>query len=203
MATLLPRLRLTLPEGSQLDPRGLFDPTTDRIWLEIGFGAGEHLIWQAEHHPEVGIIGCEVFEPGVAHLLAELKGRGLANVRLFDDDARLLIGALAPRCLARAFILFPDPWPKERHKKRRIVATETLDDLAAAMVDDAELRIATDDPDYAQWIEQRLADHPAFETMAEGMRPPDWPETRYEKKAESEGRQARLFRSRRRPRAAV
>jgi tRNA (guanine-N7-)-methyltransferase len=198
--TLLPKLRFEIPADGTLDPRHLFAPATREIWLEAGFGAGEHLVFQAEAQPHHGLIGCEVFEPGIARLLGDISSRRLDNLRLFTDDARLLIAALAPQSLARAFILFPDPWPKERHKKRRIVATETLDDLAAAMSDGAELRVATDDADYAQWIEERLIAHPAFAEMAMPIRPPDWPATRYENKALAQGRPARLFHYRRRAR---
>jgi tRNA (guanine-N7-)-methyltransferase len=196
----LPRLSIALPERGRVDPGRLFAASIREVWLEVGFGAGEHLAVQAQAHPDIGVLGCEVFEPGIARLLAEIRERKLVNVRLFADDARLLMAALAPQSLARAFILFPDPWPKERHKKRRIVAAETLDDLAAAMIDGAELRIATDDPDYAQWIEARVGSHPAFETAQADPRPADWPQTRYEKKAASGGRRARLFLYRRRSR---
>lgn len=197
---LLPQLRFALPESGKLDPRSLFDTAIDEIWLEAGFGAGEHLAFQAEAQPRCGMIGCEVFEPGIARLLAETKSRNLGNVQLFPDDARLILAALRPRSIARAFILFPDPWPKERHKKRRIVATETLDALAEAMTDGAELRLATDDADYAQWIDERAGAHPAFEPLPLLGRPRDWPQTRYEKKALAQGRAARLFCYRRRPR---
>lgn len=200
METLLPTLSFALPERGKLDPRRIFAAPVNAVWLEVGFGAGEHLVFQAEAHPQCGLIGSEVFEPGIAKLLASIDGRKLGNVRLFIDDARLLIAALAPQSLARAFILFPDPWPKERHKKRRVVATETLDDLAAALIDGGELRVATDDIDYAQWIAERAEAHPAFERVVPHTRPEDWPQTRYEKKALSRGRIARLFRYRRRPR---
>ena len=199
--TLLPQLRLTLPEsGPALDPRSLFDKTIREVWLEIGFGAGEHLAFHAAANPDCGLIGSEVFEPGIAHLLTEVKERQLANVRLFIDDARLVIAALAPQSLGRAFILHPDPWPKERHKKRRIVSRETLDHLAVALRDGAELRIATDDPDYGEWIAERVAAHPDFVPLPTEPRPADWPPTRYELKAKSQGRAARLFLLRRRPR---
>ena len=178
--SLLPALSIALPEHGPLDPRPLFGATVDEIWLEIGFGGGEHLVFQAESHPRCGLIGSEVFEPGIAKLLAELSARELTNVRLFADDARLLIAALAPQSIARGFILFPDPWPKERHKKRRIVAT--------------------DDPDYAQWIEARVAAHAAFAPLDVSVRPADWPPTRYEKKAAAQGRAVRLFHYRRRAR---
>jgi tRNA (guanine-N7-)-methyltransferase len=201
--TLLPQLCFALPEGgAALDPRCLFDAAIREIWLEIGFGAGEHLAYQAAAHPDCGLIGSEVFEPGIAHLLTEVRDRPLDNVRLFIDDARLVIAALAPQSLSRAFILHPDPWPKERHKKRRIVSRETLDQLAVALRDGAELRVATDDPDYGEWIAERLAPHPDFAPLPTDPRPADWPPTRYELKAQAQGRAARLFRYHRRPRSA-
>jgi tRNA (guanine-N7-)-methyltransferase len=196
--TLLPQLQFDLPASGGLDPRELFGRAAD-IWLEVGFGAGEHLAFQANLHRDCGFIGSEVFEPGIARLLADLERRGLGNVRLFVDDARLLLAALPPKSIGRAFILFPDPWPKERHKKRRIVSRQTLDRLALALRDEAELRIATDDADYAAWIDERLAAHSDFTAIA-GPRPADWPPTRYEEKAQAQGRAARLFRYCRRPR---
>lgn len=193
IATLLPQLRFALPAQGKLDPRTLFPAPVDEVWLEIGFGGGEHLAAQAAAHPRIGIIGCEVFEPGIAKLLAEVEALTLDRVRLFVDDARLLAAALASESIARVFILFPDPWPKERHKKRRIVATEVLDDLAAAMADGAELRLATDDADYAQWMEEHADAHRDFAPVALAGRPEDWPATRYEQKALARGRRSRLF----------
>jgi tRNA (guanine-N7-)-methyltransferase len=199
--TLLPQLRFALPESNEpLDPRGLFSGIVNEVWLEIGFGGGEHLAFQAEANPACGVIGSEVFEPGIARLLSDVDSQHLANVRLFVDDARLLVAALQPQSLGRAFILFPDPWPKERHKKRRIVARETLDNLARALRDGAELRVATDDPDYAQWMEERLEAHADFVRLAAEPRPADWPATRYEQKALTQGRAARLFFYRRKAR---
>jgi tRNA (guanine-N7-)-methyltransferase len=196
--TLLPQLSVTLPSDGRLDPRSLFQATVEDCWLEIGFGAGEHLAFQAASHPQIGLIGCEVFEPGIARFLTDIANQNLGNLRLFADDARLLISALTPQSLGRAFILFPDPWPKERHKKRRIVSTETLDDLAVAMRPGAELRLGTDVPDYAEWMAERGDAHPAFERVAFTDRPADWPATRYEMKAQRQGRGAALFRYRRR-----
>jgi len=175
---LLPTLRVALPPPGTLAPATLFDRPVEAVWLEIGFGAGEHLAYQAAAHPDCGVIGSEVFEPGIAHLLTEIKDRPLANVRLFIDDARLIIAALVPQSLGRAFILHPDPWPKERHKKRRIVSRETLDHLAVVLRDGAELRIATDDADYGEWIAERLAAHPDFAPLPTEPRPVDWPPRR-------------------------
>jgi len=175
------------------------------VALEVGFGAGEHLADQARCAPGTGFIGSDVFENGVVKLVEEAKRLGLANLRLFIDDARLLLDALPESSLARAFILFPDPWPKQRHHKRRFVSTATLDRLAYALADGAELRLATDDMAYLRWMLERLTAHRAFEWLARRpgdwrTRPPDWPATRYEEKALAAGRQPVFLRFRRRPR---
>jgi tRNA (guanine-N7-)-methyltransferase len=175
------------------------------VWLEAGFGGGEHLAAQAVAHPAIGMIGAEVFQNGIVKLLGEVERRQLANIRVFTDDVRLLLAALPEAALARVFILFPDPWPKLRHQKRRLVSTETLDRLALVMADGAELRLATDDADYFAWMLERLAPHPAFEAPAQAaadrrQRPADWPPTRYEEKALAAGRQPQFLRFRRRVR---
>ena len=185
----------------------LFDAPVEAVWLEIGFGAGEHLAAQAEAHPAVGFIGCEVFENGVAKLLAEIEQHQLSNIRLFLDDARLLLAALSEASLARVFILFPDPWPKLRHHKRRIVSRTTLDALARVMIDGAELRLATDDRGYLAWMLEHTTRHPDFQWLARRPadwrnRPSDWPATRYEQKAIAAGRRPTFLCFRRRPRAA-
>lgn len=192
-------------EGESVNPRAIF-PDKRALWLEVGFGAGEHLLWQAEHNPDVGIIGCEPFVNGLARGMAGAEQRGLTNVRFLADDARLLIKALPEASLERVFILFPDPWPKTRHHKRRFVARPTLDLLARAMKDGAELRCATDDPSYQPWMVEHACQHPDFEWLAERaadwkQRPEDWPPTRYEQKAIAHGRVPMFLRLRRRPRA--
>jgi tRNA (guanine-N7-)-methyltransferase len=191
--TLLPKIAISLPQAGRLDPRTLFPGAPSSVWLEIGFGGGEHLADQAERHPEIGLIGCEVFENGVARMLGEVDRRRLQNIRLFTDDARLLIDALAPASVGRVFILFPDPWPKQRHHKRRLIAPATLDRLAEIMPEGAELRLATDDPGYLVWMLEHATAHPAFRWLAGRPadwreRPPDWPPTRYEAKARIAGR---------------
>jgi tRNA (guanine-N7-)-methyltransferase len=202
---LLPRLSIALPERGGLDPFGLFAARPAAVWLEVGFGGGEHLAEQALRHPEIGFIGCEVFENGVARLIGEVAQHGLANVRVFTDDARLLLAALPPASLGRVFILFPDPWPKLRHHKRRLVAQPTLDRLAAVMLDGAELRLATDDPGYLAWMLEHATAHPDFIWLARHPadwreRPPDWPPTRYEEKAVAAGRLPAFLRFARRRR---
>jgi tRNA (guanine-N7-)-methyltransferase len=198
----LPRIALTIPVAGALDPSGLFDAQARPIWVEIGFGGGEHLAAQAERHPEIGLIGCEIFESGIAKLLARIKRNCIENIRIFTDDARLLIAALPAASIDRVFILFPDPWPKRRHERRRLVSRETLDALARVMTDGAELRLATDDRNLLSWMLERVTDHSGFEWLARRPcdwreRPPDWPLTRYAEKAQAAGRQAVFLRFRR------
>jgi tRNA (guanine-N7-)-methyltransferase len=204
-AELLPQFAFALPASGVFDPQALYGPLPRPTWLEIGFGGGEHLAAQAESRPQTGFLGCEVFENGIARLVAEIDRRRLANIRIFADDARLLLAALPPASVDRVFVLFPDPWPKERHKKRRLISSETFDRLAAAMRDGAELRLATDDEDYLAWMLERATTHPAFEWTARGAsdwlrRPADWPPTRYEEKALARGRTPYFLRFLRRPR---
>jgi tRNA (guanine-N7-)-methyltransferase len=190
LETLLPRLALALPvEPAKLDLAQAFGGSLppDGVWLEVGFGAGEHLAWQAEQNPGVGLIGCEPYLNGVAKCLAHIERAGLTNVRLFTDDARLLMAALPARSLSRVFVLFPDPWPKTRHHKRRFVQRDNLNRLAELMLPGAELRLATDDPSYLPWMVEHACSHPSFEWLAERPadwrgRPADWPATRYEQK---------------------
>lgn len=191
--TLLPRLAIALPDNGLLDPTALFPARPTTVALEIGFGGGEHLAAQAEQHPDIGFIGSEVFENGIARLVGEIARRGLGNIRIFPDDARLLLDRLPRASIARVFILFPDPWPKQRHHKRRLVARATLGRLAFVMRPGAELRLATDDRDYLTWMLEHLTSNPDFVWLARGAadwreRPPDWPPTRYEEKARAAGR---------------
>jgi tRNA (guanine-N7-)-methyltransferase len=207
LQTLLPRLALVPEPGHAAQE--YFSPPVRDVWLEIGFGAGEHLAWQAENNRETGIIGVEPYVAGMAKLLAKLnslapfggegQGEGAPNIRLYSEDARDVIAALPDSSLSRVFILFPDPWPKTRHHKRRFIQTEMLDRLARVMKPGAELRFATDDPGYRVWALERLAAHPAFAWLAEcasdwRTRPPDWPQTRYEAKAIRAGRACTFLR---------
>ncbi len=203
--SLLPQLSFELPASGLLDPVGLFAAPVREVWLEIGFGGGEHLAEQAEHNPGIGFIGCEVFENGVVKLLSEIDRRGLGNIRVYPDDARPLLAVLPSRSIGRVFVLFPDPWPKPRHHKRRLVAPVTLDRLAEIMTNGGELRLATDDPSYLSWMLEYATSHPAFAWTARRPadwreRPTDWPATRYEEKARSAGRVPAFLRFERRPR---
>jgi tRNA (guanine-N7-)-methyltransferase len=207
-AELLPRLAIDpAPVGGPLDPVALFDPPRKEVWLEIGFGGGEHLAEQARAHPEVGIIGCEVFVNGIASLLGHIDRLALENVRIYPDDARPLLDRLPDAGIARAFLLFPDPWPKARHERRRFIGRENLDRLARLLADGAELRVASDDPTYIRWVLEQILPHPAFQWLARRPgdwreRPADWPPTRYEQKALREGRTPVFFRFVRRPRTS-
>jgi tRNA (guanine-N7-)-methyltransferase len=181
--TLLPKLRAPLEK--ERDPRDYFGSVKD-VWLEVGFGAGEHLLWQAQHHPDVGLIGAEPYVSGIAKLLSKFSNE--QNIRVHDGDARDILDVLPDASLGRVFILFPDPWPKTRHHKRRFVQTEMLNVLARKMKPGAELRFASDDAGYAAWTLERALAHPAFEWTATRAsdwksRPADWPQTRYEAKA--------------------
>ena len=197
METLFPKVSISL-DKPEIDPETLFDAAVDEVWLEIGFGGGEHLAWQAHQNPGVGILGCEPFINGVAKLVSEIDETGLGNVRLHADDARFLLEKLKPASIARVFILYPDPWPKLRQKKRRFVNDETLALISAAMKNGGELRFASDIPDYVNWTLKHIA---ARNTLGKSqfvwknndlsecrVRPDDWPQTRYEQKALREGR---------------
>lgn len=184
----LPSLRIDLPEQGVINTNALFDPSMRELWLEIGFGGGEHLAWQAAHHPHAGMIGCEPFLNGVASLLAHLEENGAQNVRIYDDDARDLVDALPDNSIDRLFILFADPWPKKRHNKRRIVNAETVEAYARILKAGAELRFASDHMDYVAWTLDLLTNDPRFQWTAKKaedwrVRPDDWPETRYERKS--------------------
>jgi tRNA (guanine-N7-)-methyltransferase len=231
LATLLPKLELKL-EPSR-DPRAYFDAPVRDVWLEIGFGAGEHLLWQAERNPDTGLIGAEPYISGMAKLLSKIAapsgspvsrpgepppplageesnaafsspvhgggareaggGGVFGNIRLYSASAHDIVAALPDASISRVFILFPDPWPKKRHHKRRFIQMESLGALARVMKAGAELRFATDDAGYMEWALERLMAHEKFEWLAQcaadwRARSADWPQTRYEAKAIRAGR---------------
>src|ERR1700744_2141803 len=169
-----------------VDPK--FPDSVREVWLEVGFGAGEHLVALAKANPHVGLIGAEPYEMGMAKILTKLEENPLNTVRLFEGDGRDIIEALPDASLGRFFLLFPDPWPKPRHHKRRFLQMEMLDELARVLKPGAELRFATDDKSYLPYALERVLAHPKSEGLAKGMidwstRPADWPPTRYETKA--------------------
>jgi tRNA (guanine-N7-)-methyltransferase len=179
------------PERRPLDLGALYPGKG--VWLEIGFGGGEHMLAQAATNPQVQIIGADPFINGVAKLLAAIERSGVENVAVTDRDARDVMDVLPAGSVARVFLLYPDPWPKARHHKRRFVNPPQLDQLARVMTPGAELRVATDIEDYVRHTLERMARDGRFEWTAE--RPadwrlpwPGWPGTRYEAKALREGR---------------
>jgi len=191
---LLPKLAIPLsPEGSgSLDPASLFSQPKKEYWLEVGFGGGEHAAWQAEHHPEIGLIGADVFLNGIASLLGHIERGGLTNIRIYPEDVRPFLMSLADRCLARVFVLFPDPWPKTRHVDRRFINNPNLDLLARLMPPGAILRVATDDETYKAHAREVMAARTDFADVTgpdPSKKPEDWPATRYEAKALREGRE--------------
>ncbi len=182
--------------GDALDPGKAFSPRPAEVWLEVGFGAGEHALAIREARPDIGLIACEVFENGVASLLSRLVPEGAetmtvlpGNLRLWDEDARLLIRALPAASIGRLFLMFPDPWPKARHAKRRFVHPLFLPEVARILAPGAEWRIATDDPVHQTWVGEVLAGQDFFAVSAPASeRPAGWPPTRYEAKALTAGR---------------
>ena len=153
-----------------------------------GFGSGEHLVSQAKAHPEIGFIGCEPYINGIVKVLSSIEEGNIGNIRIYDDDAVHVISRLSPKSVDRVFLLFPDPWPKKRHAKRRFVTRENADHLANIMKDGGELRIASDIGAYVRSTLLTFADHKAFAWVDDGphswnIRTPDWPPTRYEQKA--------------------
>ena len=202
-ATLVEELlpKLAVPDTGPLDAVRLFGD--DRpVWLEVGFGAGEHLAAQAELNPGVGLIGCEPFLNGVVGALGHIERTGLTNVRLHMGDALDVLERLPDASLDRVFLLHPDPWPKARHAKRRFINPGPLDVIAAKLKPGGEFRLGTDHDIYCRWALMQMAERRDFEWLAESSadwqtRPADWPQTRYEAKARRLGHEVWYFRWRR------
>ncbi|MGE5777835.1 MAG: tRNA (guanosine(46)-N7)-methyltransferase TrmB [Hyphomicrobiales bacterium] len=190
--SLLPRLGLDLATRAPAELAALFPNPVNEVRLEIGFGGGEHMIAQAEQHPRIGFIGVEPFVNGMAKALAAIELKTLANIRLHFDDATSLLQWLPAASLACVELIYPDPWPKRRHWKRRFVQDESIAAIARILRPGGEFHFATDVPDYAAWTLKRVIQSPDFTWMAEGA--DDWRRawpgfsgTRYEAKAKREG----------------
>ena len=198
---LLPQI--AVPDAGELTSRRLFGDARP-LHLEIGFGGGEHLVHRADLLPDHGLIGCEPFLNGVAMALAQIRGQHLANVRLWMGDALDVLRRLPDASLTMVYLLHPDPWPKARHAKRRMVNDGPLDLIAAKLKPGGELRIATDHPVYLWWmlmVMRRHTHHYEWQVEAPGewlAYPSGWPETRYAAKARRVGRVPHQFRYRRR-----
>lgn len=194
---VLPDLEITLPKNGPLDPRGLF-PDAQRIALEIGYGGGEHLARKAAEEPLTGFIGGEVFSGGVAKLVQAVSSGDLGNVRLYRDDALKLLLKLPDASLDVVWLLYPDPWPKTRHHKRRFVSPTTLKELARVIKPGGSFHFATDIEDYADWTLAHILREPLFGFLpaaagAWHVPYPGWQPTRYEQKARREGRMASFY----------
>ncbi|WP_090520884.1 tRNA (guanine(46)-N(7))-methyltransferase TrmB [Paracoccus isoporae] len=175
------------PDRTPIDPAEMFGRACP-VWLEIGFGGGEHMVHMAATYPEIGIVGCEPFINGVAMLVGKIKAAGVSNVSVHPGDARDMMDVLPDGAIARAFLNYPDPWPKTRHHRRRFVTPEHLLPLHRVMAAGAEFRVATDIPSY---VRQTLEEVPKAGFVLDSLRAeawPDWPSTRYEQKALREGR---------------
>ena len=192
----LPALEIALGDGP-LDLGTLF-ASAQRVELEIGYGGGEHLGRLARQSPHTGFIGCEVFSGGIAKLLEAIDNDRLTNIRLFTDDALKLLLKLPAASIDAAYLLYPDPWPKSRHHKRRFVSPTTLSELARVLKPGAIFRFATDIEDYANWALAHIVRSPDFRFAP--ARPgiwhepyPGWQPTRYEDKARAEGRNISFY----------
>jgi tRNA (guanine-N7-)-methyltransferase len=190
-------LEVTLPRLALPDTLSADTLPAGPLWLEVGFGGGEHAVAQVRTHPEATLIACEVFENGICSLLSALVPEGgeadaplPPNLHVWTDDARILLRTLPDACLDRLFLLFPDPWPKGRHAKRRFVHPAMLPLLARVLKHGAEWRVATDDPTYQAWVRDVMAAQTLFDSAEPATtRPDQWPPTRYEAKALRSGRQ--------------
>ncbi|MEM8772191.1 MAG: tRNA (guanosine(46)-N7)-methyltransferase TrmB [Pseudomonadota bacterium] len=192
MDELLPAVATPGPAEGPVDLSSLF-PKSKEIWLEVGFGGGEHLSQQARANPDIGMIGAEPFVNGVAKMLTQIEEYSLENIRICFGDARPLMEALPTASLSRVFVLHPDPWPKKRHFKRRMISPWFFAEAARLICPGGLLRVASDIPDYIRWTLMHARRAPDFRWKAECAadwteRPSDWPQTRYEAKAIREGR---------------
>ena len=186
MATLLPRLRVDIAAPALRQ--------NHETWLEIGFGGGEHLAHQAALHPGIDFIGAEPFINGVAKLLAFIEEKGLRNIRIHDDDVRYLLEALPAQCLDRIYLLYPDPWPKVRHHKRRLVNPDSLGHFHRILRPGGLFIFASDIADYVDWTRAHVGEHGGWATVSDSDEAPqDWVETRYEAKAIQAGRKPRYL----------
>jgi len=192
MAETLPRLRFASPDA----PIAGFSAAVQQVWLEVGFGGGEHARALAAANTGVGVIAAEVFAQGLCSMMAALVPEGgeadaplPGNLRLWDQDARDLLRDLPPASLNRLYLMFPDPWPKARHAKRRFMHPEIVKLVASRLRPGAEWRAASDDPTYQVWVAEVMGAQDLFDVRpTQTLRPADWPATRYETKALKAGR---------------
>lgn len=205
---LLPKIELKLPKRGKINMKQLFPVTTKEVWLEIGFGGGEHVAELAKIYPNVGFIGAEPFLNGVASLLAHLNGSHrfpkddsnleygrVDNVRIWPDDIRLVFPRLPDAVFDRIFVLYPDPWPKARHAERRFIGQSNLEELYRLLTPNGKLFVATDVEGYANWVQEQMKIFHKFRQTNKNISvpPKDWYPTRYEQKGIAAGRQPIYF----------
>ena len=196
METIMPVVAISddkITASRNLDPASLFEKPFNEIWFEIGFGNGEHLAALKEKFTNTAFLGAEPFVNGMANLMKELVGKPLDNIRVFMDDAMLLTRSLTDHSLDRIYVLNPDPWPKVRHHKRRIISQTNLDEFARVLKPGGRLVMATDVDELAEWMVTQCMNHPSFEWLAESAKdwqtpPAEWTETRYAFKGKQAGR---------------
>lgn len=189
----LSKYLISTPEtgGQELEVRNLVS-FFNSVALEIGFGGGEHLVAQAERNPNTVFIGAEVFENGIANLIKNIELKNIKNIRIFNKDVRYLLEKIPDHCLDIIYILFPDPWPKRRHHKRRLIGQGFLYILSRKIKPKGKLLIATDHEDYTEWIKEKLMNQPKFVINGSSI-PLDHTPTRYEKKAIKAGKNITYF----------
>lgn len=193
METLLPALKIDLASPALVDIKTLFPLAVDKVRLEIGFGGGEHLAHRARTNPETGFIGVEPFVNSMAKLLAVVEAEGLKNIRVHDDDATQLLDWLPDGSIDQIDLLYPDPWPKKKHWKRRFVSQVNLERFHRVLKPGGLFCFASDIDTYLNWTLQHCSRHGGFQWTARNAtdwRTPfsGWPGTRYEAKAKREGR---------------
>lgn len=194
----MPRLALDLGSPAPADLTGLFDANIEDVCLEVGFGGGEHLLHRARENPATGFIGVEPFVGSMAKVVTTVVAEDIKNIRLYDDDAINLLDWLPEASIDLAYQLYPDPWPKKRHWKRRFINQQNLDRYARVLKPGHQFRFASDIDTYVDWTLRHCRDHVAFEWTAQcasDWKTPwdNWPSTRYEAKAIREGRIGRYL----------
>lgn len=190
---LLPQFQMTIDEGVATCRSSL--EGYKEAWLEIGFGTGDHLAHVAEKYPDVLMIGCEPFINGVGSFLGSIEEKNLTNARIFMEEAQSLLQAMPPHYFSKIFLLFPDPWPKKRHHKRRFVTLDNLSLLAKVLKKGGEFLFATDHQEYRLWALEIFSQSKKFQILSVGYEPPvDWVTTRFQQKGAQEGRPAYFVR---------
>lgn len=185
----LPTIQIQLEDdATNIDPSSFFEDKKPVV-MEVGFGGGEHLYELAKHHPDINFIGCEPYIPGISSLLHHIKDENMENIRVYTGNALILLNALEDQSLSKLYLMFPDPWRKKRHHKRRFIQHDILELLHRKFVKSGTLHGATDHENYQQWIFKHLEESPLFSQLVWTFdKPESWPNTRYESKALAQGR---------------